>query len=405
MIEALIRYWKGYVQIRIEGEFPERLLNVCRYHNLNLWNLQYSEKDVICFLFLKDFWKLKPLIRKARVRVRVIKRRGIPFFIGRNKKRKAAYISACLSFAGIYILSLFLWDIQFEGNTHYTDDVLMQFLTQKGYVHGMKLSDITCEDLEKEIRNEYNDINWVSAMIEGTRLVVKVKENSGVLDSGEEKEEAPGDLVAERGGTVISVITREGTPLVHAGDSVQAGDVLVSGKVELKNDAGEVEKTRLVRADADVVIEWQDAYADRFPMLHEVRHYTEEKTNYFLQFFDQRFQIMPTEREENMEVYTEKNQCHLFSNFYIPIYYGTSTVRTYEPAEEIYSEEEARALAEKNWEQYLGEWEEQGADLVTGNVEIRVEDGMCLAEGAVTIREDTGIWRDFVEEQEQSAEE
>ena len=149
------------------------------------------------------------------------------------------------------------------------------------------------------------------------------------------------------GGKVVSVITREGTPLVHVGDEVQEGDVLVSGKVEIKNDAGEVEKTNLVRADADVVIEWQEGYEDRFPMLHEVRNYTDVKTNYFFQLFDWRFQLMPVKKKDNMEIFTEKNQIHLFSNFYLPLYYGTSTVKTYETSQITYSEEEARTLAEK----------------------------------------------------------
>ena len=308
MIEALIRYWRGYIQIQIEGESPERFLNLCRFHGRNLWNLQWGENTIICSVFLKDFWKMKSLIRKSGVKVRILKRVGFPFFMNKNKKRKAAYISACLSFIGIYILSLFLWDIQFEGNQHYTDEVLMQFLNQNGYVHGMKLSDIACEALEKEIRNTYNDINWVSAMVEGTRLVVKIKENTGVLDHEIVDEKKPGDLVAERGGKVVSVITREGTPRVHSGDEVKEGDVLVSGKVELKNDAGEVERTHLVQADADVIIEWQEEYEDRFPMLHEVRNYTDTNVNYFFQLFDWRFQVMPVKKKENMEVYTEKKQ-------------------------------------------------------------------------------------------------
>lgn len=399
MIEALIRYWRGYIQIQIEGESPERFLNLCRFHGRNLWNLQWGENTIICSVFLKDFWKMKSLIRKSGVKVRILKRVGFPFFMNKNKKRKAAYISACLSFIGIYILSLFLWDIQFEGNQHYTDEVLMQFLNQNGYVHGMKLSDIACEALEKEIRNTYNDINWVSAMVEGTRLVVKIKENTGVLDHEIVDEKKPGDLVAERGGKVVSVITREGTPRVHSGDEVKEGDVLVSGKVELKNDAGEVERTHLVQADADVIIEWQEEYEDRFPMLHEVRNYTDTNVNYFFQLFDWRFQVMPVKKKENMEVYTEKKQIHLFSNFYLPFYYGTSTVKKYETSQITYREEEARRLAEKNWEHYLGEWEEKNGTIVQSDVKICVEGGECVSKGTITLQKQTGIWSEIEEEE------
>ncbi len=398
MIETLIRFWRGYVQIKVEGDSPERFLNLCRYHKRNIWNLQWNENTMICSVFLKDFFELKSLIKKSGVKIRIVQKRGIPFFVEKNKKRKAAYLSAGISLIGIYILSLFLWDIQFEGNIHYTDDVLLQFLNQNGYVHGMKLTDIQCEELEKKIRNTYSDINWVSAMIKGTRLVVKVKENSAVLAEEEEKE-SPQDLVADRDGTIVSIITRQGTPQVHAGDQVKKGETLVAGKVELKNDAGEVEKTHFVKADADIVIEWSEAYQTDFPLLHEERNYIDARSNYFVQIFDWRFQIMPINKKENMEIYTEKNQIHLFSNFYLPFYYGVSTVKVYEPVEKEYSEEEARKLAEEKWEQYLKEKTEEGKKIVQSNVNIQIDETRCEIEGTLTAREKGGIGMEIVQEE------
>ena len=127
-MESLIRCWKGYVQIQIRGNSPERFMNLCRNRGIILWKIRRQGEYDTCCLALRDVWKLKALVKKSGVSIRIIKKRGIPFFINRNKNRKAAYFSACFSFLGIYLLSLFLWDIQFEGNIHYTDDVLMQFL-------------------------------------------------------------------------------------------------------------------------------------------------------------------------------------------------------------------------------------------------------------------------------------
>ena len=40
-------------------------------------------------------------------------------------------------------------------------------------------------------------------------------------------EKEPADLVAAKSGQIISMIVRAGTPVVHEGDQVQEGDLLV----------------------------------------------------------------------------------------------------------------------------------------------------------------------------------
>ena len=389
-MESLIRCWKGYVQIQIRGNSPERFMNLCRNRGIILWKIRRQGEYDTCCLALRDVWKLKALVKKSGVSIRIIKKRGIPFFINRNKNRKAAYFSACFSFLGIYLLSLFLWDIQFEGNIHYTDDVLMQFLYENGYVHGMRIQEITCEELEKKIRNQYHDINWVSAMIQGTRLVVKVKENTGVMEIGQE-ENTPGDLTADREGRIVSIITRAGTPLVHAGDEVKEGDILVSGMIAIKNDAGETAATRQVRADADVIVERQYIYERTFPLEHQVRRYTEESMNYFVRIFDRTFQWLPVKNRDHAEIITEEKQLHLFSNFYLPFYYGTCMARQYDMETAIYDQEEAEALAMGEWETFLGEKKEEGAAVMDAHIDIRLENGSCISYGTVTVQEKTGI--------------
>ena len=42
---------------------------------------------------------------------------------------------------------------------------LRKFLRQNGYDCGMLVSDAGCEQLEKLIRNAYNDVTWVLSLI------------------------------------------------------------------------------------------------------------------------------------------------------------------------------------------------------------------------------------------------
>ena len=107
----------------------------------------------------------------------------------------------------------------------------------------------------------------MSAKIEGTQLVLAVKENvDGYVI--EEKADDPQNLVAKKEGTVVRIITRNGIPQVLPGDTCQAGDILVKGEIPLVNDSGETYDYSYVHADADIDLETTWYYYDtfRFPI-------------------------------------------------------------------------------------------------------------------------------------------
>ncbi|WP_260681203.1 sporulation protein YqfD, partial [Klebsiella pneumoniae] len=88
--------------------------------------------------------------------MRVVGRYGLPFRLRRHWKRKGAVAGITLFFVLLYMMSDYLWAIDIEGNTRYTDDTLLQFIYSTGISHGMKYDTIACEELEKAIRNQYN---------------------------------------------------------------------------------------------------------------------------------------------------------------------------------------------------------------------------------------------------------
>lgn len=180
----------------------------------------------------------------------------------------------CIVLLKIY--SLFIWDIHFEGNQRWPDETLTEFLDSQGVAPFMLKSRISCADIVKEIRREYNDIVWVSASIDGSRLKVQIKENEDTFredtDDGS-GEEHPTDLIAETDGVITQIVTRSGVPQVHAGDTVKAGDLLVSGRIEVLDDSGEVVGYQYQRSDADVFADTQIEYADSIPLTRQDKIY------------------------------------------------------------------------------------------------------------------------------------
>ena len=67
MIQAILRYIRGYVKIRIQGYSPERFLNLCRYHQILIWGLTPRANAYEMYLTLDGFRKLRPIIRKTQI--------------------------------------------------------------------------------------------------------------------------------------------------------------------------------------------------------------------------------------------------------------------------------------------------------------------------------------------------
>ena len=248
MLNTIIRYIQGYLLIQVTGYSPERFLNLCSRKQIYLWGLEPKENSYEMFITIRGFRKLKPILKKTRTKVTILNRLGLPFFFHRYRKRKVFFfgILFCLTF--IYVMSLFVWNIHIEGNFTRTDEVILEFLESKHIKHGMLKKKVNCERIVKDIRKEFDDIVWVSAYVTGTRLMIQVKENTDTFPMEAAKEEPPNDIVADKDGRITSIVTRNGVPCVKPGDEVKKGDILVSGKVEVKNDAGEKEDMTTVDA-------------------------------------------------------------------------------------------------------------------------------------------------------------
>ena len=87
----------------------------------------------------------------------------------------------------------------------YTDDELSHFLDTLGIHCGIMKNQVSCEELEAALRNEYEGITWVSARLSGTKLYIHVKENDVPLEIPV-KDDSPCDLAAESDGTITSMI-------------------------------------------------------------------------------------------------------------------------------------------------------------------------------------------------------
>ena len=150
------------MRVRLTGYSPERFLNLCKAHEIEIWDLQNNGGYYEMNLSIRDFRRLKPLRKKAKAHLQVTERHGLPFFLHHYRHRKMFAVGILLCIAFLYTMSLFIWNIHIEGNYSRTTNVILDYLESEHIVHGMKKSQVDCKEIQSMIRIEFPDIIWVS---------------------------------------------------------------------------------------------------------------------------------------------------------------------------------------------------------------------------------------------------
>lgn len=396
---ALLRYIQGYLRIRITGYSPERFLNLCKSKDIAIWDLEATSNGYEMFMQVSGFRKLKPILKKTSTKVTILNRFGLPFFFHKHRKRKVFFAGIVLSMILIYTMTFFIWKIDFNGNHSITDEVLLEYLESQNIYHGMYKRRVDCEQMAKDIRQAFDEIIWVSVSTDGTCLFVDVKENTDTFQANNLAEETASDLVADKAGKIVYMITRNGVPQVKVGDEVKQGDILVSGTVEVMSDSGEAAGYHYVEADADILIERTETYQEAISIQHQSKSYTEQKKYlYYIGIGNYRFELGIKKHDyENYEIHASEVQLKLGENFYLPFWIGNKQIVEYEWKEQTYQVEELEALLKENFELYCQKLEEQGSVILDKNLHIQQEMTRARAVGNIKMQEPTGISRKIID--------
>ena len=400
MLLKIIRYAKGYIRIRITGYSTERFLNACSHRGIILWGLEPKGRAYEMNISIPGFRKLKPIIRKTGTKVSIVERFGLPFFLHKYRKRKMFFAGALLFAALIFLMSRYIWNIDIKGNLTYTDETLLKFLKTREVENGMRVSEVDCARIVKDIRKEYDDIIWVSASIQGTRLIIQVKENEDTIPAMDEAaenpdQEKPTDIVADRDCVITRIVPRNGIPMVSEGAEVKTGDVLVSGQVPVMDDAGTVIAYQYHESDADIqgrtVIEYQDemdlGYEEKEYYYDKKTHLPLEKNEYFLKLGRYTLEFGNIRNQYRAwEMYGYEKQLCIAENFYLPISYGKKTARPYESGEIKYSKKELQQRMSRKFQQYCKDLEKKGVEIIENDVKIYTGSQKAEAKGRLTVQ-------------------
>ncbi len=380
-------YFTGFVNIHVEGYFIERFINMCRIQKIYLWDIE-KKNDIYLTanIGISDFKKLKKIAKKTKCKVGINRKKGVPFFLHKYKKRKVFIIMMFLILLSLLILSRFIWNIEIKiTGDNLQEEEILNSLNENGLYIGENKNDIDVKEIINNIRLARSDIAWIGIDLKGTNAIVEVVEAEEKPEIIEQDEYC--NIVSNKEGKIVKINANTGTAMVKPGDVVKEGSLLIGGWME-----GKYTGTRFVRATGEIeALVWYTEKATVNFKETKVEKTGNMEKKYAININN--FRINLYKRLSNFEKYDTiyaTKKLKLFSNFYIPVELiecNNSEIKEYEVN---YTEEEAKEEAKRRAEEKLNKKITNKENINNIMVNYTIKDNAVEAEVTYEVFENIG---------------
>ncbi|MFD0715088.1 sporulation protein YqfD [Paenibacillus sp. GCM10027626] len=271
MNASWLQWLRGSVTIQIRGGNMEELVNRALADKLQLWSIsRTSGGELLCQVTLRDFFRLKPLLKKTGCRLHILTRHGMPFWFEKLEKRLFFGVGLILFFIGMYVLSSLVWTVEVTGVESISEEQVLKAAHEEGlypFQWSFRLADT--DMLSKKLSQKIPGVAWVGVEKKGTKVSIKVVESTKPEDK---PLLSPRHLVATTDAVVTDIMAETGRPLVKRNARVKKGDILISGIL------GDENNTMYVIAQGEVKgLVWHE-YNIASPLERIEKGYTGEMT-------------------------------------------------------------------------------------------------------------------------------
>lgn len=283
-------YIKGFVEFSAKGGFPERFINLCSINNIEIKNVRVYKETISAVCSIKSYRKIRHTAKKSGMKVRLLKKHGLPFLLYKKRKRIGVIPGLAFFIAMTYFLSGYVWTIKVNGNKDIPAEDIIRLFESVGVKAGMKKEEINTKDISRKALTESDKLMWSSVNVDSSKITIEVKER--VVNETAEEDKIPSNIIAAESGQIILIENFLGTPIAEVGSAVEKGDIIVSGAVINKD-----ESVNLYNAQANVFARTRKIHKTFIPAICRMRVYEKLRKKYFISFFGVTFCISPPVRK------------------------------------------------------------------------------------------------------------
>ncbi|CDE14777.1 sporulation protein YqfD [Clostridium sp. CAG:470] len=339
-IKIIFNYIIGYIRISIEGYYIERFINICGNEKITIWNLKRNKNVKLELnIGIKNLKKVAKIAKQTKCKMKIIKKKGLPFLFNRYRKRKLFFVFLLVIIIGLGISSNFVWNIQIVEEDKGSIENLYQDVVESGLEIGKMKSKINTKDIINKVRLKRNDIAWMGIELKGTNAIVKVVKATAKPEIVDDNEYC--NIVSDKQGIITKINAQNGTIAVKVGDTVNVGTTLINGWME-----GKYTGLRYVHAKGEIQAKvW---HTKNKKILYNATEKTETgniENKYQIKINN--FEINLSKRLSKFKIYDTivlENKFKIFSDFYLPISLVKITNKEIKEEQKNYNVEQAKDL-------------------------------------------------------------
>ncbi len=234
MYKRIVNYLQGSDLIQIECACPERVLNLCSAAGVPFWDLRWQSEILLTMRLPRRYrGAMDDIGERTGATVVTLRRRGVPVLWGRLKRRYVLAAALAVFWLALFGGNLFIWEFRVYGNETVPTETILQALDRCGVRVGTAALRVDQENIRNHVLLEVKDLSWLAVNVKGCVAYVQVVERKRPPEQVEEG--IVSNVVARRDGVVTQVRALGGRAQVQEGETVVAGQLLISGVVEQFN--------------------------------------------------------------------------------------------------------------------------------------------------------------------------
>lgn len=225
-----VRKITGELEVTATGLSPEKLLNISAQNHIRLSGVRRLSYTQLRFsIGPSDYNRLKKLLPEGRYKLNISSSRGLSLMLYAFRARYCLIAGIIISIALAFFASSRVWFVKVRGCQRVSEESVLNILESCGLKWGASVSGEELDEMEKRLMQELPDISWAGISRRGVNIYAYIKENSELPESTPVNK--PADVIAAKDGVVEKVTVLQGRAVATQGQTVRAGDVLISGEL------------------------------------------------------------------------------------------------------------------------------------------------------------------------------
>ena len=221
-------YWNGLISVEITGAEPEKTLYDLNRAGMRLYDVSWTDMITVKFFCARrDYGKIKEFCEKRGEKVRIGSSAGLGLGKTFIMRRPVLALGLILLLSLTFFLPTRILFFRVEGNNRIPSRQILEAMEECGIRFGTSRREIRSEKMKNALLESMPELKWAGINTSGCTAVISVRERE--IQNKQKDISGISAIVAATDGYLTSCTVVKGTGLCEPGQTVKAGQMLISG--------------------------------------------------------------------------------------------------------------------------------------------------------------------------------